>query len=249
MKNRKLLIIGLLFMMAFVQAKESNITTKKWDYNATYNHQRPITFVERGVKFYVYQNGEIDFKKPHANSYYGNTGYYYRNGKRIKKSKRNNTKHYYGENNNTLNVSYDYYGRVKRVGKVRIYYNYYGKVTNIGSVFMNYRRNRLTRVGGLKIIRDRYGYTRFIGEVKPQYNSYNTGYYEFYDDYFYDDYVYNFDDEFFYEDDFYDGYEQFEEDDDYFYYRSKTKRAQKSKKGTVERKPKMIKRKKEINDK
>lgn len=242
MKNRKLLIIGLLLMVVSIQANESNSTNEKQDYNSPYNHQRPITFTEHGIKFYVYQNGEIDFRKPYTNTYYGSTDYYYRNGRKIRKSKRNNDKHY--GLNNSINVSYDYSGRIKRVGKVLIHYNYYGKVTNIGSVFMHYRRNRLTRVGGLKIIRDRYGYTLFVGNVKPQYNNYNTNYYNFYNDYFYDDYIYNYEDEFFYEDDFHNDYEQFEEDNEYFYYRSKTKRTEKSKRGKTQRKPKMIKRKK-----
>lgn len=242
MKNRKLLIIGLLLMVVSIQANESNSTNEKWDYNSPYNHQRPITFTEHGIKFYVYQNGEIDFKKPYTNAYYGSNDYYYRNGRKLRKSKRNNGKHY--GLNNSINVSYDYSGRLKRIGKVVIHYNYYGKVTNIGRVFMTYRRNRLTRVGGLKIIRDRYGYTQFVGRVKPQHNNYNTNYYNFYNDYVYDDYIYNYEDEFFYEDDFHNDYEQFKEDDDYFYYRSKTKKAEKSKRGKTQRKSKMIKRKK-----
>lgn len=242
MKNRMLLIIGLLLMVSTVEAKESKNTNEKWDY-ISYNHQRPITFTERGIKFYIYQNGEVDFKKPYTNTYYGTSDYYYRNGKRVKKSRRNShtNRHRY---NNRVKVTYDYYGRVKSVGNVYIHYNYYDKVTNVGSVFMQYRRNRLTRVGGLQILRNRYGGLKYVGQVKPRQNYYDTGYYSFYNDYYYDDYIYDYEDNFFTENDFHTDYEQFEEDDEYFYYRSKSKTSKRSKSGKTVSKPKMIKRKK-----
>jgi len=228
-------------MVASVKANESKITNDKWDYNSPYNHQRPITFTERGIKFYISQNGNIDFKKPHTTSYYGESEYYYRNGRKIKKHRRRNNNRHYGQH---LNIRYDFYGRVQSVNNVFIHYNYYGKVTNIGSVFMHYRRNLLTRVGGLQILRNHYGDIRYVGHVKPQNYYYNTGYYGFYNDYFYDDFVYDYEDDFFFDDDFEDEYEQFEEDDDYFYYRSKSKTTKRSKTGKTESKPKMIKRKK-----
>ncbi len=233
MKNRILFILGVLMMVSTVEAKTSKEQpNSKWDYE--YNHNaEPISFMERGIKFFIFTDGEMDFDI-HANDYETTTEYYYKSKSRRAKSR---TSQRYGG----VPVTKDYRGRVIRVGRVFINYNYRGNVSRVGSVFIGYRRDRMTRVGGLRIIYDRYG-VRYRGQVKHRHH-YNTGYYSnFYNDYFWDNIVYDYNDNFF-DDDFNEDYEQFEEDDDYYYYRSKSSKM-KNLKGKRMKKQKMIKRKK-----
>ena len=218
MKKGLLLILGMLMMVSTAEAIEGiKPNSKKGYYN--YVGARPIKFMERGIQFYIFPNGDVDFN---TRSHF-RTQYYYRNGRRYKKR----TPH------NRVRVQRDYRGRVKRVGNVSINYNYFGNVTRVGSVFIDYQRGRrLTRVGGLRIKYDRYGRVRYFGNVKHQWNNRFAS-----DDYYFDGFIYDYDDDFFYRDSFYDDYQEFDEDDDYFYYKSK-----KGKKGL--KKGKIIKRKK-----
>ncbi len=237
MKTRILYLVAVLMMVSTVEAKTSyENPNSKWDNR--YDDAEPISFNERGVKFYIFLDGEMDFDI-HANDYGTTTEYYYR-GKR-NKSRTSHT-------NRATKVVRDYRGRVIRVGRVFINYNYSGKISRVGSVSIRYNRNTMTNIGNMRLRYDRYGNVRHIGSVKHRYGNYYSNYYhnyytDLYHDYFYNNYVFNYNDHFF-NDDFYDEYEQFEEDEDYYYYRSKA-RVTKNSKGKTERKQKMIKRKKE----
>ena len=221
MKKGLLLFLGMLMMVSTVEATGGKlVNSTKGYYN--YIGARPIKFVERGIKFYIYPNGEVDFN---STRHY-RTQYYYRNGRRYKK--RIATPR--------ALVDYDFRGRLRSVGNVFIGYNRFGKVTRVGSVFIDYHRGRrLKRVGGLSIRYDRSGRVRYFGQVKPRF-----GFSFDHNDYYYDGYIYNYDDRFFYSDDFYNGYESYGEDNDYYYYRSKRGNGIKKGKGKV----KVIKRKK-----
>jgi len=218
MKKGLLFILGMLMMVSTAEASDEVKLSNNKGY---YNHydSKPIKFIERGVKFYIFQNGEVDFNT-HSRF---KTQYYYRNGRRYKKRAQHRG----------VRIDRDYYGRVRRVGNVFINYNRYGKVSRVGSIFINYRDRRMTRVGGLRISYDHYGNVRYFGHVKPNYrNRFN--------DYYFDDYIYDYNDNFFFDDDFYDDYDDYGEDDDYYFYKSKGKKG--LKKG--HKKGKIIKRKK-----
>ncbi len=238
MKTRILYLLGVLMMVSTVEASTSKEQpNSKWDYG--YHEAEPISFKERGIKFYIFPDGEMDFDI-HANEQGTTTEYYYRGS-------RNNAR---GSHQRGTRVVRDYRGRVIRIGRVFINYNYRGKISRVGSVFISYRRNLMTKVGGLRILYDRYGDVRYVGRVKHNYYSgyynnyyYNNHYHSFFNDYFFDDFEYSFDDNFFDDDNFFNEYEQFEEDDDYYYYRSKGNKT-KIKNGKKEVKKKMIKRKK-----
>jgi len=229
-------------MVSTVEASTSKEQpNSKWDYG--YHNDEPIHFKERGIKFFIFPDGQMDFNI-HPNEQGTTTEYYY-------KSNRNSSRR--GTHQRGTKVVRDYRGRIIRVGRVFINYNYKGKISRVGSVSISYRRNLMTRVGGLRLIYDRYGNVRFSGRVKHHHTNYYTNYYQdyyqgFYHDYFYDNFVYNFNDDFFFDDDFSNEYEQFNEDDDYYYYRSKGKTS-KTKNGKREVKQKMIKRKKFKSDK
>ena len=221
MKKGLLLFLGMLMMVSTVEASDGVKTNSKKDY---YNRYRvkPIQFFEKGIKFYVYPDGEFDFNTNTRRGRYA-THYVYRNGRRYKKR----------IPNSRVRISRNFDGSIRRIGNTYISYNRHGKVSRIGSIFIDYRRRKMTRVGGLRIKYDHYGNVRYFGQVKHRYNHFRT-------DRFIAS-IFDYNDDFFFNDDFYDYYENHGEDDDYYYYKSK-----KGKKGYKKgyQKGEIIKRKK-----
>ena len=202
-------------MVSTVEATDGAKTNSKKGYSDRYG-ARSIEFMERGIKFYVFPNGEIDFNSHNKFK----SQYYYRNGHRYKKR----------IPMRGISIDRDYNGRVRRVGKVFINYNRFGKVSRVGSVNIDYSHRRMTQVGGLQINYDRFGNKHYYGQVKPRYNIHlHSGHFT--------GSIFNYNDNFFYDHDFYNDYEDYGEDDDYYYYKSKSNKKD-SKKGKV------IKRKK-----
>lgn len=244
MKKITLLIgLSLLVSTITVEANNTNKPTSKFGSFNRY-HQRPVTFKERNILFYVYLNGDFDFDlNAYANTYYGSSDYFYKGNRKQNSRKKYTPKKRYGNEHYRHHnyISYDYYGRVKRIGNTFIHYDYYGRVIAINNIIISYRQNRLSRVGNLRIVIDRSGHIRFLGSVKPRRHHY---YHSYYNNYFYDDYVYEYNDDFFDNDDFENDYDLFDEDADFYYYRSKNKQQKIGKKGKTENKQRLIKRRK-----
>ena len=129
MKRVLLLLLGILSFVN-VNAKElETSTTKTYNYN---RFDKAVTFIERGVQFHVFVNGDFEFNSP-----YRNNRYYDYNGERF--------------TNRNLRVFRDYKGRITKIGSNRIRYDYRGNVTRIGNIRLYYRNGLLRRVGDLKI--------------------------------------------------------------------------------------------------
>ena len=112
--------------------------------NVLFNNDRPIEFVERGVLFLVFPDGQFDFStQPSAGSAY------YR-GTRVNAT--------YGiAGLGGTKVEHDAQGRVRRVGNVFINYDAANRVKRIGTVYMTYHRNLLSQIGGMTLKYDRNG--------------------------------------------------------------------------------------------
>ncbi|GAA4277414.1 hypothetical protein [Aquimarina mytili] len=158
MKKMVLFIAALLLVGTTAQAADHKHSDHHDRVAKRYHHKQPITFVEGGVKFFVYPNGEIDFKilKRGVRSRHANWN-----------NNRYNTPGSYGYYNrpyyNNRGIKYDYYGRLKKVGPNYISYTRYDKVRRIGGVYMRYnRRGLLSRVGGLQIYYNRYGVIKYV---------------------------------------------------------------------------------------
>jgi hypothetical protein len=120
-----------------------------------YNYNNSFIFVENGITFSVYPDGEFDF-------YIDNRVSGSRNGV-------------------TFNSGFDYspyaqyddYGAVIQVENVPVFYDSYGRVSQIGDVNINYRNGRVRRVGGMYVYYNNRGFydyhTGFI-------NIYNRNY-------------------------------------------------------------------------
>jgi hypothetical protein len=193
MKKGILILIGMFIMVSTVKANTDKKTPNRIEANYAYNNA--VNFVEHGIEFYIFTNGDFDFNTLENNSYYDY------NGSRIK-------------NNSHLRIDRDYRGRITRVENVFISYDYRGNVSRVGSIFIRYYRDRLTKVGDLNVRYDRYGYPVFYGNVRDYY--YNNGIrfsINFGD-------VCDYNDAYFYRSDFSRNYNRFREDANFYYYKA-----------------------------
>lgn len=140
MKKITLLVASIfLFGGVVANATERNDRRSAVDFR----NADPIVFVERGVEFYIFADGQFDF-----NTRPSNGDVYYKSGRRNANVQNRN----YG-----VKVEHDNRGQVRRVGNVMINYDANGRVKRVGSVYMAYNRYALDRVGGLQIIYNHRG--------------------------------------------------------------------------------------------
>lgn len=180
-------------MVSTVKANTERALINRIDVNYTYNNA--VNFIENGIEFYIFTNGDFDFNQIDA--------YYDYNGARI-------------NHNNHLRIERNFRGRISRIENIFIRYDFRGNVTRIGNVVMGYYRNRLTRVGDLSVRYDSYGYPIFYGNVRDFY--YHNGVrisINFGD-------VCDYNDAYFFHNDFRLNYNQFREDANFYYYRANT---------------------------
>lgn len=142
MKNK--LLLFATFVLVSLGAIASTSTSKINRYYIDYGNS--FTFVERGVTFAVFQNGEFDFYINQRNGV--NFGY---------RSSHINISFNSGYNYDAY-VQYDNYGAIIQVEDIPIYYDYYGRVNRIGNINIHYNHGRLVSVGRLYVHYDSYGY-------------------------------------------------------------------------------------------
>ena len=120
-------------------------------------------FVEGGVEFAVYPDGQFDF-------FYNPR----RTGYNVNVSTPNINFSYNSGYNYDPYVQYDDYGAVIQIEDVPIYYDYYGRIVQAGHVRMSYNHfGMLARVGHLHLHYNHYNrYTHYSGYI----NSHNPYY-------------------------------------------------------------------------
>lgn len=228
MKKKMFLLLGLI-AVATVQAESTKQPIRVNEINYRYNEA--ISFMERGIEFHVFLNGDFDFNTRTRNRYYEDSG---------------------------VRIERDYDGRIRRVGSVFINYDYRGNVKRIGSVFMRYKFGQLHRVGDLKIKYNKWGEPRYKGYVKSRKykrcdddDDYDDDDYDDYDDY--DDdckigidinidwEIFDYGNVFFYQRDFINNYKRYKEDDNFYYYRANPN-------SQIDRRNRIIKRRKKTDN-
>lgn len=117
--------------------------------NTRFSIDEPIVFMERGIEFYVFTNGDFDFNTRPDDS---QGTYFFRKGNVRGASTVNRGPINYG-----VLIQHDSFGRVRRVGNTFINYDVFDRVSRIGSIYMRYNRDSLVQIGGLQIIYDRRG--------------------------------------------------------------------------------------------
>lgn len=191
MKKALLLFLGIMSFVA-VSANDKNVPSEK---TITINrYDEAISFIERGVQFHVFLNGDFEFDTPNRN-------YYKYNNRRYRQ--------------NNIRIDRDYKGRIKRIGSNYIRYDYRGNVTRIGNIRIYYRRGVVRKVGDLKVSYNNWGDPYFYGNVHRDYYdsgiqfSLNFGT------------IFNHNDRYFYEHSFKNNYRKYREDKHYYYYKVK----------------------------
>lgn len=145
MRKEILLLVGLLVFVVNVDAKSVNTPTTEIGFSSRYYNS--VSFVERGIRFDVFLNGDFDFEAIRRN-------YRYNRRNRFQRPR----------------ISRDHLGRINRVGNVSVRYDFRGNVRRIGSINIRYRRGRLSNVGNLRVRYNRWGDPRFYGEVRYNYS-------------------------------------------------------------------------------
>ncbi len=151
MKNLVLLFVSLLVGISSVNAFENTTATA---IENNFISEKSFIFVENGITFSVFSDGEFDF---YMNDAYSNINVdiSFNNGY--------NYSHF---------VQYDDYGAVVQIENTPIWYDYYGRVSQIGSIQVFYNANRIRRIGGLYVHYNPYGYYSHCSGTINVYNSY-----------------------------------------------------------------------------
>ena len=159
MKNLAILLIGLITLSSTTFASNTLISETAAQYNTVFDGSKYI-FVENGIEFSLFPDGEFDFYIPEyikgINTNAGSAGISF------------NT----GFDYNPY-VQYDEYGAVIQIENTSLYYDSYGRLTKAGDVKINYRNNRINRVGNLHVHYNNNGaYSHYTGFI----NVYNRNY-------------------------------------------------------------------------
>ena len=168
--NQVLVAFTILFGLGMAEASEKRVfdDVGRRFRPVDYRNAEPIVFMERGIEFYVFPNGEFDFNtvrtvtpnRPRGNNFNSTFG-------------APNAQSYYGPSNAGVRIEHDHFGRVRRIGNVFINYDAFGRIRRAGSVYMRYNSFALTQVGNLRIVYNRRGQ---IISVYGTVNGFNHGY-------------------------------------------------------------------------
>jgi hypothetical protein len=139
-------------------SNNGSVSTTLYGYND--NDGEKFTFVEKGITFSIFRNGEFDFYIDRRNSI--------------------NTNVDFGSVNISYNAGYNYeayvqyddYGAIIQIEGIPIYYDYYGRITRAGDVKINYHSNRVVRIGGMHVYYNTYGYYSYYSGFINPYNRY-----------------------------------------------------------------------------
>ena len=149
------LLVASIFLLGggAANAAEKIAFTVEKKYSVDYKRAKPIVFIERGIEFFLFPDGQLDFNALPTTG----RDMYYNSNSRGDANRTYVAANPYKNKNYGVNVDYDKRGRIKRVGDVAISYDSNDRVKRVGSVYMTYNRYSLEQVGGLKIIYNNRG--------------------------------------------------------------------------------------------
>ena len=126
-----------------------------------YNNNKPFVFMESGIEFAVFTDGQFDFNliQPSYTGVHVNT--------------RNINFSYNSGHNYDAYIQYDHYGAVIQVENTPIFYDYYGRVQRIGNIHFDYNhRGLVRRLGNMHITYNHYGNIVNVNGIINNYNRY-----------------------------------------------------------------------------
>lgn len=189
MKKNVLLLALLLSVIGFANTDKPNSNKRTNGLETSrYGYMEPFKFIERGIEFYVFPNGEFDFNTRPTRRGHSSVNISYG-------APRN---HHSYNSPRGVRIEHDHYGRVRRVGNVFINYDRMGKIKRIGSVYVNYHHSLISNIGGLYIYyNNHHRIIRTRGVIKyslgchfcgghncstNHYDSHNNGHYDWNND-------------------------------------------------------------------
>ncbi len=118
-----------------------------------FRNPEPIVFIERGIEFFIFPDGQLDFNtRPSKGG-----EQYYKTNSRGDVNRTYGAPKFHKNKNYGVKVAHDNMGRVRQVGNVFINYDSNDRVKRVGSFYMTYNRYVLEQVGGLQIMYNRRG--------------------------------------------------------------------------------------------
>jgi len=149
MKKFVLIIAAVLFGTAMAQAASAENKVA----NVNLNAGNSFIFIENGVTFSVFPDGEFDFYVDNrlnigAGAQLGNVGVTFNSG----------------FDYNPF-VQFDDFGAVIQVENVPIFYDFYGRVNQIGAVNLNFNNGFVNRIGGMNIFYSQGAFSHFNGFI------------------------------------------------------------------------------------
>lgn len=208
-------LLAILLFGSMANASEKFTFSNEISFPSNINDAEPIQFIERGIEFYIFSDGQFDF-----NTVVSQGENYYKTGRRDFNATFGTTSPY----NSGIKIEHDNFGRIRRVGNVFINYDFDNRIKRIGSVYMSYNRFALSQVGGLRIIYNRFGQiVDYVGNVKNRSSNYN-----FNETYNFNSYNFN--------EDNYENNDNESSGNDYYYYRKDGTKAKVDKNKKIEKK-------------
>lgn len=126
------------------------------------NYNKPFVFLENGIEFAVFKDGQFDFNilNPVRNGY-------------VNISTRNINFSFNTGHNYDAFVQYDHYGAVVQIENTTIDYNHFGRVRRIGNVLLYY--NHIGLVSGIGNLHIAYN-NGYVAHCSGYVNNYNIDY-------------------------------------------------------------------------
>lgn len=172
MKKILFLVASIFLVESGAYATKSKSITAENRYLIAACESEPIEFIERGIVFYVFPDGQFDF-----NTAPTSPTIVYQPSRRSTIITANSTPDGFRKVTNGVRIDIDNYGRIRRVGSVFLNYDQHNRIKRIGSVLMSYNRHSLVQVGGLQIVYNHRGQiVHYIGSVKGYGNGYQNNY-------------------------------------------------------------------------
>lgn len=147
------LLAGFVFFSTSGWANHSNSEFNNSVNNWNFNQTQSFIFMENGIEFSVFQDGQFDFFIPnygpnvHAGFGNGNVNFSFNTGFNYNPYVQFDSFGAIIQIENTP-IFYDHFGRVNQIGSVPIFYNNFGFVHRIGGLRIFYRNNIFWRQRG-----------------------------------------------------------------------------------------------------
>jgi len=157
MKN----LLFAVLLLGGITAQANQVNALKVGVNI--NNSRSVTFIERGIEYTVYTNGDIEYNQSYNN----------RTQTRRKRATRIRTApgQTYGvtyANSSRKAVLYNRKGQVKQIGNTVLNYNRYGQITQVGSKTIRYRNGKMASINALKMHYNRRGALVRLGNINSR---------------------------------------------------------------------------------